>query len=402
MFAYDVPFEDFKKRQLHCQREAQKRGFKGIYVCSRGGGTFDRYAGADYLANHYQQRCYLPDQPPLWSGRSHSLLLIPAHGELVLLVTTGEYRRDLVAVKDVRYGVDFFQLVADTAAELGMDEGECGLIYEDVMTHRIYRSLMEKMPALTMVPCDGILEEMRTVKSPREIISVRKACEIGSRALELIMAGVRPGKTESEVIAPGIEHVVSQGGTLYFVVANSGKDKVPVHSLDFPGYDSLRPMEESDLFKVDLIIVYEGYICDFGRSCIVGEGGSEDHKKMIKLVTEACEHVIQNVRGGLSVKELCRIGDAFLCDQGVSLSAEQKDPSQIYAAFPPHWGHGIGMTWERPWMIDDESMVLKKDMFIAIEKGLYQPGMGTVTYEQNLLVTDTGYELLTTTKSLWI
>lgn len=77
-------------------------------IWSRGGGTWDRYAGAEYFANHYQQRCYLPDQEPLWSGRSHCVLMIPAVGEPVLIVTTMEFRKDLVAIEDIRYSTDFW------------------------------------------------------------------------------------------------------------------------------------------------------------------------------------------------------------------------------------------------------------------------------------------------------
>ena len=103
-----------------------------------------------------------------------------------------------------------------------------------------------------------------------------------------------------------------------------------------------------------------------------------------------------------TVRELCEIGDKYLEEHGVSLSGEQNDPNQIYAAFPPHWGHGIGMTWERPWFIHEETMELKAGMFIAVEKALYKEGVGTVTYEQNLLVTENGSETLTTSEKVWL
>src|SRR6056297_774284 len=111
MFMTNVPHSEFQRRRIQLQSYAHELGFAGILICSRGGGTFDRYAGGAYFANHYQQRCYLPDNLPLWSGRSHSMLLIPAEGEAVLLVTTLEYRKDLVAIKDVRYATDFHTLI---------------------------------------------------------------------------------------------------------------------------------------------------------------------------------------------------------------------------------------------------------------------------------------------------
>ena len=122
---------------------------------------------------------------------------------------------------------------------------------------------------------------------------------------------------------------------------------------------------------------------------------------MIEAVTESCEQVISQIKPGMAVRDLVIFGDNYLEANGVSLSDDQQDPEQLYAAFPPHWGHGVGMTWERPWFIREEPMLLEKNMYIAIEKCLYKPGRGTVNYEQNLLVTHDGCRVLTSTKKRW-
>lgn len=402
MFAYDVPFDDFAKRRRACQLEAQKRGLSGVFVCSRGGGTFDRFAGGDFFANHYQQRCYLPDNLPLWSGRSHSMLLIPAIGEPVLLVTTLEYRKDLVAIQDVRYGTDFHTLLADTAKELKMDIGEAGIIYEDTLHGTIGRHMRENMPYLVLVPCDDIITQMQILKTPREQESIVEACRIGSEAVRIIMSGVVAGKTESQVLGPAMDYIFSNGAVLYFVVTNGGSDSTPVHSIDFPGYDCRRKMQNGDIFKVDLIILYEGYICDFGRTTVVGGIANPIQRRMIEEVTFSCEHVISKIKPGVRISDIVKAGDQYLTERGISLESEQTDPSKIYAAFPPHWGHGVGMTWERPWFVKEETMVVQENMYLAVEKCLYKPGLGTVNYEQNLLVTSDGARVLTTTKKLWI
>lgn len=402
MFASNVPFKDFEDRRQECQKEARKRGLSGVYVCSRGGGTFDRFAGGDFFANHYQQRCYLPDNLPLWSGRSHSLLLIPSEGEAVLLVTTLEYRKDLVAINDVRYSTDFHTLIADTAKELGMDKGEAGIIYEDTLHGTISRHMRENLPELELIPCDDIISGLQIIKTPRERESIKEACRIGSEAVRIIMEGVAPGKTESQVLGPAMDFIFSNGAVLYFVVTNGGADSNPVHSIDFPGYDCRRKMNTGDIFKVDLIILYEGYICDFGRTTVVGGAADAIQRKMIEEVTFSCDHVISMIKPGVKISDIVAAGDKYLESKGISLASEQNDPEQVYAAFPPHWGHGIGMTWERPWFVKEETMTIQENMYLAVEKCLYKPGLGTVNYEQNLLVTADGNQLLTTTQKLWI
>lgn len=352
MFAKNVPFKEFEKRRKECREEVIKKGLNGVMIWSRGGGTWDRYAGVDYFANHYQQRCYLPDVDPLWTGRSHCVLMIPNKGEAVLIVTTGEYRKDLVAIKDVRYSSDFFGLIERTAKELGMDKGKVGIMYEDTLTWKIGRKIKEAMPELEFVQCDDILSNMRMIKSPREIEAIKKANEIGTEAMELIMSNVEAGKTEAEILGPAMAKIYSKGAVLYFVVTSSGPYSDAVHSVDFPGYDSIRKLKEGELFKVDLILCYEGYICDFGRSTVVGNKYSENQKIAIETVTEACEYVMSLVKPGVSIRELYEAGDKFLLEKGVSLESKQNDKEKLYAAFPPHWGHGIGLTWERPWFIN--------------------------------------------------
>lgn len=402
MFAKNVPFEEFEYRREKCRIEVKKRKLNGVMIWSRGGGTWDRYAGVDYFANHYQQRCYLPDADPLWTGRSHCVLMIPTEGEPVLIVTTGEYRKDLVAIKDIRYSSDFFGLIEKTAKELGMDKGKVGIMYEDTLTWKIGRKMKEAMPELEMVPCDDIISDMRMIKSPREIESIKKANEIGTMAMDLIMSNVEAGKTEAQVLGPAMDKIYSEGAVLYFVVTSSGPYSDAVHSVDFPGYDSIRELEDGELFKVDLILCYEGYICDFGRSTVVGNKYDEKQKRAIEIVTEACEYVMSLVKPGISIKELYAAGDKFLEEKGVSLEEKQDNENKLYAAFPPHWGHGIGLTWERPWFINEEEVILEENMYIAVEKGLYQPGMGTVNYEQNLIVTKDGSETLSKAKKIWL
>lgn len=401
MFATDVPFDLFSQRRDECRNIAKVRGLKGVIVASRGGGTWDRYAGGQFFANHYQQRCYLPDNLPRWSGRSHSLLLIPSEGKDCLLVTTLEYRKDLVAIDDVRFNNNFFELLASSLKEKGMDQGKVGIIYEDVITGTILRHLYESCPNIELIPSDDIIEGLRTVKTPREIQSIKKACEIGSKAVSLIMENVEAGKTEAQVLAPGIAHVFAEGAVLYFVVANGGENADAVHSIDLPGYDCTTPLKNGSIFKVDFILVYEGYICDFGRTTVVGEA-SKEQRDAIVLVTDACEEVIKHVKPGMKVSELCKIGDDYLESHGASLSEVQDDPNQLYAAFPPHWGHGIGLTWEKPWFVQDCDDVIGENWYLAIEKALYKPGFGVVTFEQNLLVTKDGCQVISTTPKYWV
>ena len=67
----------------------------------------------------------------------------------------------------------------------------------------------------------------------------------------------------------------------------------------------------------------------------------------------------------------------------------------MYASYPAHWGHGLGLGWERPWLVSSEPLSLEPGMVLAVERAISLDGVGTVAAEQNLLLTETGAELLT-------
>lgn len=401
MFVNNIDKQEFINRQQKCIEKIEDKNISGLMVWSRGGGVFDRYADVDYLANHYQQRCFLPDYMPLWSGRSHTVLFLTKNSDPVLIVSSPEYKEDLIMVDDIRYNTDFAQEIVNTIKELGMDHDDIGIIGSDVMTYHHYRNILDQLPDLSLVETEHILNPQRRIKSSRGRTATRKACEIGTEAIDIAMNNVKEGLTESQVIAPAIGKVVAEGAALYFVVTSSGPYSNSAHSIDFPGYDGDRLLKNGEIFRIDLIIAYEGYICDFGRSTIVGGKPSQAQKEMLDLVTESCEYLIKSIEPGIKVNELVSIGDSYLEDKGVSLSQKQDNPDQIYAAYPPHWGHGIGMTWERPWLVENEDIIIKPNMFLAVEKALYKPGTGTVSYEQNFLVTEDGTEVLTESKKKW-
>ena len=76
--------EEFAGRRIAAAKAARQAGLDGLLVCSRGGGTLDRYADVMYLTNHYSSFPFIPDVEGKWTGRAHSFLVLPVMGEPVL------------------------------------------------------------------------------------------------------------------------------------------------------------------------------------------------------------------------------------------------------------------------------------------------------------------------------
>ena len=59
------------------------------------------------------------------------------------------------------------------------------------------------------------------------------------------------------------------------------------------------------------------------------------------------------------------------------------------------------MMWETPWLVEGDPMPIERDMYLAVELLLGHPSIGGAMFEHNGLVTDDGFEILTTARSRW-
>ena len=76
---------EFEDRRRKAVELAKARGLRGLLVCSRGGGSLDRYADVKYLTNFYTPFPCIPDLAKNWSGRGHGFVILPVDAEPFIL-----------------------------------------------------------------------------------------------------------------------------------------------------------------------------------------------------------------------------------------------------------------------------------------------------------------------------
>src|SRR3954463_15818277 len=81
-----IPANEFSERRARAISKAREIGLAGLLVCAKGGASLDRYGDVMYLTNHYSSFPYIPDYPGLWTGRSHSFLVMPVGDDPTLVV----------------------------------------------------------------------------------------------------------------------------------------------------------------------------------------------------------------------------------------------------------------------------------------------------------------------------
>jgi Xaa-Pro dipeptidase len=382
--------DEYKSRLQAFAARLDGAGLPGAVVVSRGGSTLDRYADVFYLTGHYQSYSYLADEPGLFSGRAHTAIVVSTTGRAVLCVSVPEYDSAAVVADDVRCSGDFAATIAGAIGSLGLDSGNVGLVGSDVLPLKLSRALAERLPAVNWRDCDELLLALRRIKSPAECAAIRAAASVHVDCLEAARAAVCTGNREADIIAEFGQVALGRGAGLYFTSISSGPSIARWTSRASPGF-GLRRLAEGDMLRFDMGIVLDGYLSDFGRTFVVGEPRPEQ-RRLIETLHHGIDAVLDAIAPGRSVRDIVAAGERALREAGVT--ATDEGPGTIHASFPVHWGHGLGLGWERPYMTENEELTLAPGMYLAIERTLTATGIGTAAAEQTLLVEDVGIEIL--------
>ncbi|WP_409369912.1 M24 family metallopeptidase [Lysinibacillus sp. 38-6] len=251
-------------------------------------------------------------------------------------------------------------------------------------TYELYKSVI---PA-DLVPVSGLIEKIRLIKTEQEINIIKVACEIADHAFTHILDFIKPGKTELEV-SNELEFFMRQQGATqssFDTIVASGLRSALPH-----GVATNKVIEKGDFVTLDFGALYNGYISDITRTVAVGEP-SEKLVEMYNTVLASQLLALEKVGPGLTGIQADAIARDYLTEKGYG------------EAFGHSLGHGIGLeVHEGPGLSKRSATVLEPGMAVTIEPGVYVPGVGGVRIEDDILITESGNELLThSTKELII
>lgn len=241
-----------------------------------------------------------------------------------------------------------------------------------------YEALKNMLSNVDLIGTDGLIESLRYVKDETEASYIKKACEIGDKALEELVPHIKVGVSEKELCA-----------RLEFYLKMNGADEIGFETILISGAKTSLPhgkpdnklIEDGDFVTIDFGAKYNGYISDMTRTFIVGNP-SEKQLEVYNLVKEAQLVGLSKIKAGAL---------AFEPDQAI------REVIKKYEEFYyPGIGHGVGMDLhEEPFLGNYGTKVIEKGCIITMEPGLYIPGFGGVRIEDSVIVKDDGIEILT-------
>ncbi len=337
----------------------------------------------------------------LWAAHNpFRACLVTADGHMVLWEYGGyEYMTSYnPLVKEVRSGGSFFYFATgdrtEEKAELfahQIDElmrahaGDNRRLAVDKVQIAGLRALDE----LGIEVHDGeeLTERTRAVKGPDEIKAMRCAIYACEQSIAEMRAMVEPGMSENDVWSELHKSNIRRGGEwIETRILSSGPRTNPWFQECGP-----RVIGNNEIlaFDTDLIGCY-GMCTDISRTWFIGDGEPTQRQKDMHAL--AHDHIMQNA-------ELVRPGISF---QELSFNGHQLP--EIYV--PQRYGsrfHGVGLCDEWPsikYTVDWEERgyegVLEEGMMLCVEAYIGEVGgPDGIKLEDQLLVTETGYENLT-------
>ncbi|MGP4059304.1 M24 family metallopeptidase [Halobacillus sp. H74] len=255
-------------------------------------------------------------------------------------------------------------------------------IEKQVLSYGRSESFFSLFENIEIKDVEGQLNEMRVVKDSEEISIMREAAELADFGVKVGTEALQEGVTEMEVLA-AIEYELKKKGVAemsFSTMVLFGEKSGQPH-----GNPGDRQLKAGDFVLFDLGVVWKGYTSDITRT-FAYRSISDEQQEIYEKVREALEASLAISKPGT------RIGDLDQTARDVITEAGYGDK------FPHRIGHGLGINvHEFPSMSHLNDGILKEGMTYTIEPGIYDPAVGGVRLEDDVLITENGYETLTKT-----
>jgi Xaa-Pro aminopeptidase len=203
------------------------------------------------------------------------------------------------------------------------------------------------------------------------------------------MEAAVPGATEGEVAAAAISEIVRAGGALYGLGLSSGP-WAHTFSPSTPAAYSRRRLSAGEMIRLDLYGSFDGYLFDFGRSRVIGRPPTQEQQEILDAVRDSVQAGTELLRPGETLGAVAR-----RCEEVLESFAYTRRHGLPASTMGGTWGHSLGLDWGSPWIESTSSTVIRPSMCFAIERRIEAPGIGGANYENDVIVTDAGPEIVT-------
>lgn len=323
----------------------------------------------------------VPSHPTNRARRTITVLTADGRAVLIVVSVEAALAWQQSRVQDVR-GYNQFRdqpmdVLADVLRELGVARGPIGMEM-DYLPALDYLRLREHFPSVELRPNRELCLRARFVKGPDEIASLRRIARISDIAEEAAWREVRPGMSEKHLAAIVTTTLLNEGGDGLRLLIGGGERSGIVNPRPTD-----RILRHGDVLRVEVLGNLNNYQSNVTRTGVIGRA-TEEARDTWKVLMDARRAALERLRPGAVVRDLWA-AYADVCRRG------RIEPTLAFL------GHGIGLTGhEEPYITADSPLVLEPGVVLTYEPFYMLPGRMGFHIEDMFLVTEIGYENLTT------
>ncbi len=260
---------------------------------------------------------------------------------------------------------------------------------------RFIELLRVRLPQLVMKDLSPVLDELRVIKSVRELEMIRKSTKLASLAIAESMRSTKPGMTEHELdgLAKLIFYRNGAQGDAYYSLIASGPNAI------FPHYNAgKRKMDSGELLLMDYAPDYGYYMSDVTRMWPVNGRWNESQRQLYGFYLATYEAILYSIRPGVPVTDI----QAQARQKMESIAAQTRWLKPAYEEAAKNFigratsrgtlGHFVGLSTHD---VGKRADVLKPGMVFTIEPAFTVPEEKIyIRLEDMIVVTETGIDVL--------
>lgn len=247
---------------------------------------------------------------------------------------------------------------------------------------------------------------MINIKTEKDLVNMREACRLTKETLLVLKEAIKPGVTTKQLDKIAYDFIKFQGAVPAFKNYNgypasicASVNSVVVHGI--PSEDII--LKEGDIISIDVGVKYKGFNGDSARTFPVGKVKPEV-KKLIKVTEESFFEGIKGLKAGDFVGDISHRIQTYVEKHGYSIVRElvghgvgrhlHEDP-QV-----PNFGRagsgarlnaGVTIAIEPMVNMGERNVVFLSDGWTCATRD----GLPSAHYENTILITETGVEILT-------
>jgi Xaa-Pro aminopeptidase len=321
-----------------------------------------------------------------FTGEDSFLWLTPNE---VILLSDARYEEQIQSeVQDVELLIRPASATIIDAAASVLDTRHESEIWVEAASTSVaqWERLRNRLPNKTLASFSGVVERLREIKDAYELNLIQDSIHIAERAFKATTELLQPEMSEKQ-IADDLEFAMRRLGAesaAFKIIVGVGERSALPH-----GRPSNKLLRDSSFVLIDWGAKKNGYLSDLTRM-VFSDKPPARLEKMYRAVLQAQTDAIEAIKPGVLMSQIDAVARKALEKAGLE------------KRFTHGLGHSFGLEiHESVRLGKGQDRQLEAGMVVTVEPGVYVPGFGGVRIEDDILVTESGHQVLTSLAKHW-